>query len=392
MDTKTRTALFICFFVCFVFPLFGIEYVTTVPKTGDGIYALLRRYNLPTTVEYINEFKTINSDKLNNKSELISGKTYELPLYQLTFDGKTIRSTLGYNDYLHAKSIENYNREVTRTGVKSQLYTRDLKLWVPFSMMPESVEIKHETVSLGGNNTFPIFGEKYKNVKLVDNQLKGAVYYLVSGHGGPDPGAIGKRARNKMCEDEYAYDITLRLARRLLEHGAKVYMIVRDQNDGIRDSHYLKCDSDEIYYGGHKISAQTVTRLDKRAEIINQLYNQNKAVYSTQQVVIIHVDSRSYSKRIDIFYYYEKGVAASKKLATTLYKTVKNKYAIHQPGRGYGGKVLTRDLHMLRKTVPTAVYIELGNIRNPLDQDRLVLENNRQAVANWLCEGIIKAF
>jgi N-acetylmuramoyl-L-alanine amidase len=41
--------------------------------------------------------------------------------------------------------------------------------------------------------------------------------------------------------------------------------------------------------------------------------------------------------------------------------------------------------------LPTGVYIELGNIKNPLDQDRLVIQNNRQAVANWLCEGLLQA-
>jgi N-acetylmuramoyl-L-alanine amidase len=44
---------------------------------------------------------------------------------------------------------------------------------------------------------------------------------------------------------------------------------------------------------------------------------------------------------------------------------------------------------MLRHLQPATVYIELGNIRNIRDQDRLVIANNRQAVANWLCEGIL---
>jgi N-acetylmuramoyl-L-alanine amidase len=37
-----------------------------------------------------------------------------------------------------------------------------------------------------------------------------------------------------------------------------------------------------------------------------------------------------------------------------------------------------------------AVFIELGNIRNPQDQKRFILEDNRQAVANWLTEGLMK--
>jgi N-acetylmuramoyl-L-alanine amidase len=44
---------------------------------------------------------------------------------------------------------------------------------------------------------------------------------------------------------------------------------------------------------------------------------------------------------------------------------------------------------MLRETHPVAIYAELGNIRNSRDQKRFIIEDNRQAVANWLCEGLM---
>ncbi|MFZ4477301.1 MAG: N-acetylmuramoyl-L-alanine amidase, partial [Saprospiraceae bacterium] len=34
--------------------------------------------------------------------------------------------------------------------------------------------------------------------------------------------------------------------------------------------------------------------------------------------------------------------------------------------------------------------IELGNIKNDWDQQRLVLKNNRQAIANWLLESLLE--
>ena len=34
---------------------------------------------------------------------------------------------------------------------------------------------------------YKIFGSKYSRVEIKDNTLKGAVFYLMSGHGGPDP-------------------------------------------------------------------------------------------------------------------------------------------------------------------------------------------------------------
>jgi len=389
------------FLILLLFPplLAGNSFVQVKPVKGDGIYSLLRRYQLPTTTEYINKFKEINNLSSNDKSAMIIGKLYKLPILKYAFDGKTIRSSLDYDNYRHAKEIENYNKAITRAGLKAELYTRDMVLWVPFFMaenLPDQkqpvlttpVQVKNKPEP---STTFPIFGSAHKVLEKKDSRLQGCVYYLDAGHGGPDPGAVGTRAGIKMCEDEYAYDITLRLAKRLMEHGAKVYMIVQDSNDGIRDQAYLKKDSDEKYYGNQTIPYELIPRLEKRAAIVNTLYGQNNTGSNKNYLVVIHVDSRSFSKRIDIFYYYKTGDVAGKKLATTLYKTVKEKYSTHQPGRGYGGKVIARDLYMLRNTLPTAVYIELGNIKNPLDQDRLVIENNRQAVANWLCEGLIKA-
>ena len=69
---------------------------------------------------------------------------------------------------------------------------------------------------------------------------------------------------------------------------------------------------------------------------------------------------------------------------------MEKKYAANQPGRGYEGTVSTRDLHVLSEAKPVAVYIELGNIKNKKDQDRFIIADNRQAVANWLCEGVIE--
>ena len=69
--------------------------------------------------------------------------------------------------------------------------------------------------------------------------------------------------------------------------------------------------------------------------------------------------------------------------------TMAGKYKRHQPGRGFNGTVSERNLYVLRNTQPAGVYLELGNIRNARDQQRLVLENNRQALAKWITEAIV---
>ena len=80
------------------------------------------------------------------------------------------------------------------------------------------------------------------------------------------------------------------------------------------------------------------------------------------------------------------------RLADNLHRTFDKKYDKHQPNRGFRGTVSERNLYVLRNTIPVAVFLELGNIRNKRDQQRLVLDNNRQALANWITEGIVKDY
>jgi N-acetylmuramoyl-L-alanine amidase len=236
---------------------------------------------------------------------------------------------------------------------------------------------------------FPIFGAAYEMVEMLDNRLDGTVFYLVSGHGGPDSGARGERDGQILCEDEYAYDIGLRIARLLLQHDARVHIIVRDADDGIRDEAFLQCDEDEYVLGGHAIPVDQSKRLRQRANIINNLHKRNKeARYA--RVIELHVDSRESGNRIDVYFYHHSGSADGARTAETLRRTIWEKYATYQPWRGYRGTVSARDgLYMLRAVLPVTVYIELGNIRSEWDQRRLIIPENRQYLAEWIVEGLL---
>jgi N-acetylmuramoyl-L-alanine amidase len=235
----------------------------------------------------------------------------------------------------------------------------------------------------------PLFGKERENFKLESSDLKGAVFHLVSGHGGPDPGALGKYGKNTLAEDEYAYDITLRLAKKLKENGATVHMIIQDKNDGIRDLSYLPMDKDEKCLDA-TIPLEQNDRLKQRTLCVNRLYAKHKP--SFQRCVIIHVDSRSKGKEIDVFFYHAPKSKSGKKTAQALLHVFDTKYNKHQPSRGYSGVIKERNLYVLRKTHPTAVFVELGNIRNFRDQQRFILDNNRQALANWMYEGLFNDF
>jgi N-acetylmuramoyl-L-alanine amidase len=299
--------------------------ITVQPQSGEGVFELLRRNNVP--IARADDFVELNNSKLGENGTLMAGYSY-----QIKTDWQNI--------------------------------------------------VKEEW------RTYPIFGDKYEKLKIKDHSLDGAVFYLMSGHGGPDPGAVGKRNGKELCEDEYAYDVTLRLARWLIERDALVYLIIRDKNDGIRDDAYLKCDRDEYAYTRGKVPRGHNDRLIQRTDVVNVLSKKNKGV-SYQRMLSIHVDSRSQKENVDVFFYHHHLSSKGKELAFDLLETFNDKYEEYQPNRDYRGNASDRSgLFVLKNTNPAAVFIELGNIANDRDQRRFIVTDNREALAKWIGEGL----
>ena len=315
------------------------EYKKIKAEKGDGIYTVLKQNGLPPN-EYLDLFIELNKTKLGKENTLIIGRVYRLP-------------------------------------IKAKID----------SLIQHSIPAK-EVVPV--KKVYEIYGKNYNEVTIKSKDLFGTVYYLMSGHGGPDPGAIGFLAGHQLCEDEYAYDVTLRLARNLTERGATVYMIIRDPNDGIRDDAFLISDKDEVCFPDQSIPLSQLARLRQSTAAVNKLNAENKGKF--QRLVVIHVDSRSKKENIDVFFYHNKGSKSGEKLAYTLKETIGLRYAKHQPSRGYDGSVSARNLYVIKNSIPTSVFIELGNINHTRDQQRFIASDNRQAVSNWLRDGLIEDY
>ncbi|MEM9835134.1 MAG: N-acetylmuramoyl-L-alanine amidase [Bacteroidota bacterium] len=378
-------------------------------EKGDGVISLLRRHQLEKHDCNYTEFYRLNQLKKN--AGLLVGRQYKLPIRIYPYNGKSIRSTIGDNDWEQAVAIQEYNEMLVTEAIRTQDFRQDKILWVPHHILSCPDDLNHfgknvlsgeqaaeelgEAIELGVQNTtsgprvYDIFGKKLAKTPLIDKKLAGQIFYICAGHGGLDPGAMGRRGGKNLCEDEYAYDVALRFCRNIIAHGGVAYMVNRDANDGIRDEVYLPCDKDELLWGGVPMIASQKGRLQQRSDIINALYQENLAKGLLKQTVVcFHVDSRGSKKRIDLFFYYHDTDLLGKARANRMHEVVKAKYAKYQKGRDYQGTVTARDLHMLRETLPTSVYIELGNIRNAADQRRIVLEKNRQYLADWLYEGL----
>lgn len=363
------------------------QYVKIMAKSGDATYLIFKKYEIEPSRCNLEHFREIN--KLPRDLSLTIDRVYKLPVVIFNYNSVNIRTTIDTNDFNLAKKIQAYNETMFNKGLKEKDYRKDNILWVPYDHL--FCKPKNDARS-SASVEFSLLGEEYKTVDIKDQKLKDNIYYIIAGHGGPDPGAMGKYNGHTLCEDEYAYDIALRMAKKLLEHGATVYMITRDNNDGIRDESILEPDKDEVYYLNKPIPLNQIARLDLGCEIVNELYEEHKKQGEKKQLAInLHVDSRSTGERIDMFFYYKPGDNKGRDVATTMMNKIEDKYNHHQKNRGYYGSVKPRNLHMLRKVIPTSVFIELGNIRNSADQKRFIVKDNRQAVANWLVEGLMEA-
>lgn len=395
-----RLFLFILFFTQYTFLSAGppIGYLEITAQSGDGIYRLMRRYQLDEHSCNFEKFYTLN--QLKDNAPLRAGQIYKLPIFIYTFNGNTIRSTIGVDNWELAVGIQQYNEIMLRDGLRRQSFKADRLLWVPFHALncgspdldiktPEPVNSQSfDKVSNPAARHFPIFGESLAYTPLKSNKLQGQIFYIVSGHGGKDSGALGKRGGATLCEDEYAYDVALRLCRQMIEHGATAYMIIRDE-DGIRDDAILPCDEDETVWGGAPVLRPHKSRLYQRSEIINKLYQKNRSLGFTQQkTIVIHVDSRSKNERIHLFFYHQADNETSRELSRKMQQSIQANYTKYRGKDYYSGKLATRDLHMLREVEAPTVYIELANIRNPADQQRIVLASNRALLASWLFEGL----
>jgi len=387
------------------------SYVTVVTQADDDVESVLTRFGL--FAYSCNQAQFLKLNGLRKGSALKTAATYKLPIEVVTYNGRSIRTTLDITDWRVAKRIETYNKFAFEEGLRTDNFIQSKRLWVPWHELncpekDERVVVAEASLAEPKNNLkvppglgekslskttreYSIFGKKYQHTPLISTKLKGKVYYIVSGHGGPDSGAQGKRSGHTLCEDEYAYDVSLRVLRLLLSHGATAYMIVRDPNDGIRDTEILRCDEDEVVWGNKTVPRDQKERLQQRCDIINDFTKQNaKAGLDDQTLIEIHVDSRSHEHKTDVFFYYRPDSEISHKLALHMQRVFLLKYLKKRNQRGYTGTVTSRSLYMLKETTtPKAVYIELANIRNSWDQQRLVLKNNRQAVANWICEALL---
>lgn len=199
-------------------------------------------------------------------------------------------------------------------------------------------------------------------VNVLSRALAGRLIVIDPGHGGVDPGAVGK---NNVLEKDIVLQVARRLAVYLRQAGARVTMSREDDTDL----------ADPEITGLYKRKKQDLAR---RVALANSL--------SADAMISIHVNSFSNPNQCGINTFSRPKDSDSRLLARSIQSEMNRLLKTNGRAPLYG------DYYIIRETKLPAVIVETGFISNPKEYALLQNPDYQSKLAWCLYAGIVKYF
>ncbi len=251
-------------------------------------------------VKYYSEFIELNKTKIVNGSHLIIGEEYRIP---------------------HA---------------------------------PDSFKNMGLDIEFPNGKEIPIFDGELASLKKKDSSLQNTVYYLIA----------DSRNKNKEGMKNTNNDILIGMARKLLQHSARVYLL------------------------GNTLNASL--DLIELANLINKRYLKHKGTY--QRVLIIKTDNSKVGSRTDATVYHYAASKEGKKMADNILGIFDKNSVKHRSIEEYS-TVFTdfKNISFAKNILPAITFVEMGtNIPN--NKKTLKISSNKKNITDLITNGILSDY
>ncbi|MEK7221898.1 MAG: N-acetylmuramoyl-L-alanine amidase, partial [Nitrospirota bacterium] len=227
-----------------------------------------------------------------------------------------------------------------------------------------------------------------RQITLSERQARLDIETIVldPGHGGKDPGAIG---RDGLTEKEVVLDVALRLRDLLRERLGKRVIMTRDKDE------FIELDDRAKFANGHKADLFVSIHINSHPKRVTkgiEMYHFGIASDRRAMEVAARENGDSIDHAQDFLDLIKADLALSKRIEESQNLAWETKIAVvNNVGSHYATEdhgVKTAPFYVLRYTAMPSILAELAFISNPVEERHLRQPAFRQKAAEGLFEGI----
>lgn len=273
---------------------------TIVAKKGDGILNVLRSNGMNIT-KYYERFLELNKGNIRNGSELHFGRTYYLP------------------------------------------------------NAPDSFENMGRKIELLSKIDTPIFSDELASIRKKDDSLENTVYYMVLDE---SKSGIASKVYSKN------YEAAKNMAKELISHGAKVYII------------------ENAIDGSNNLGEYTAT--------INRLFLKNNGQY--QRLLVMNLNNATLMNNAKITIAHHDNSKKGRKLASNIEEIFQKQNVLKKSSKEYTEIFTDRvNLYLAKNVLPVMTYIEIAS-NDSLEKNYRSDASAGNSYSDLIIEGIMQDY